>query len=425
MLSVTHLLNGTATPGDALRYGRDTKRMPAHMLHYSKDKKPIVVWNCTRRCNLHCMHCYSSSENREYPGELTTEQGKKLIDDLADFGVPTLLLSGGEPLMRSDVVELGAYARQKGLRVVLSTNGTLIDREMATRLKGAGLAYVGISIDGMREVHDKIRGVKGAFDKSIQALRYCREEGIRVGLRFTVHAQNIKELPAVFKLMEDEGINRMCVYHLAYAGRGERIQRFDLTPPETRGVVKMIFDQSEAWHKKGIDIDLLTADNHADNVMMYWRIKEKDPERAEDVLQMLRWNGGNQSGIAITSIDPLGEVHADQFSWNYSFGNVKERPFGEIWMDASDPRMAILKDRAKHLKGRCAVCKWRDICNGSLRARAESYFGDWLAPDPGCYLTDAEIGLKPGTPEWEVAHEFIVPVQEREMEKATAAISPA
>ncbi len=425
MLSVTHLLNGTATPGDALRYGRDTSKMPAHLLHYSKDKKPIVVWNVTQRCNLHCMHCYSNSQDKEYPGELTTEEGLRFIDDLADFGVPTLLLSGGEPLMRPDIYQLAEHASKKGMRVVLSTNGTLITKDVAKRLMDAGLAYVGISIDGTREVHDKIRGVKGAFDKSIQALKNCREEGIRVGLRFTVHAQNLHELPAVFKLMEDEGINRMCVYHLAYAGRGEKMQRFDLTPAETRRVVKMIFDQSEEWHRKGLDIDLLTADNHADNVFMYWRIRSKDPERAEEVLQMLRWNGGNQSGIAIASVDPKGNVHADQFSWHYSFGNVKERPFGEIWTDTSDPRMAILKDRAAHLKGRCAVCKWRDICNGSLRARAESYFGDWLAPDPGCYLTDAEIGLEPGTLEWDVARQFIVPVQEPEMERETAAISPA
>lgn len=394
MLSVTRLLCGTATPGDALRYGRHTGSLPSHLLHYSQDKRPVVVWNLVRRCNLRCLHCYSDSRDQDYPSELSTEEGMRLIDDLAAFGVPTLLFSGGEPLMRPDVFELAAYAREKGLRCVLSTNGTLIDEATAQKIKEAGFAYVGVSIDGLEDTHDRVRGERGAFRRTLSGIRNCRDIGIRVGLRFTVHKLNVNELPAIFDLMEQERIPRCCIYHLAYAGRGDRIRRSDLTPQETRQVVDAIFDRAEDFHRRGIENDILTVDNHADGPYLYMRLKQRQPERAAEVYQMLKWNGGNQSGVAIACVDNLGNVHPDQFSWHHTFGNVKQRAFGEIWQDTSHPLMAILKDRKPHLKGRCRECRYLDICNGNLRVRAEKYYGDILAPDPACYLTDEEIGLK-------------------------------
>jgi radical SAM protein with 4Fe4S-binding SPASM domain len=393
MLGVTKVLCGTATPGDALRYGRDTSRLPAHLLHYSADKKPIVVWNITRRCNLRCVHCYSDSCDQEYAGEMSTQEGRRLIDDLADYGVPTLLFSGGEPLLRQDLWELAAYARQKGLRTVLSTNGTLIGPEEARRIREAGFSYVGVSIDGAGETHDRIRGRKGSFQEAVRGIRNCQAQGVRTGLRFTVHRLNVEELPAIFRLLEEEDIPRLCVYHLAYAGRGDRMQRTDLDPPETRRVVDAIFSAAVDLHRRGVEKDILTVDNHADNAYAWMRVLQDEPERADDVKRMLEWNGGNQSGIAIACVDNVGEVHADQFSWHYSFGNVRERRFAEIWEDRSDPVMEILKDRSSRLKGRCGGCRFLKMCNGNLRVRAERYWGDWLAPDPACYLTDEEIGV--------------------------------
>ncbi|MFQ6015566.1 MAG: radical SAM protein [Anaerolineae bacterium] len=410
MLGVTRLLNGTMTPGDVLRYGRSTARGPAHLLHYSQDKRPIVVWNCTQRCNLHCMHCYADAADRDFPGEMITAEGKQLLEDLAEFRVPTVLFSGGEPLTRPDLFELAAYARDMGLRCVLSTNGTLITPAVARRIQEAGFTYVGVSLDGLEPVHDRIRGVKGAFHQALAGIRHCREEGIRVGLRFTVHGKNVQDLEEVFDLLEEERIPRCCIYHLAYAGRGDRIKQFDLTPEQTRRVVDAIFARSRDFFRRGIEVDLLTVDNHADNVYLYLTLRKEDPDRAGEVLQMLRWNGGNQSGIAIAAVDPLGNVHPDQFSWHHTFGNVRERKFGQIWTDGRHPLLSIFKDRKAHLKGRCRVCRYLDICNGNLRARAESYFGDLLAPDPGCYLTDQEIGIAPGTPEADEAARWPVPV---------------
>ena len=411
MLSVSKLLTGAATPADALRYGRLTADLPPHLLHFSADKKPVVVWNLTRRCNLFCMHCYADAHDRDYPGELTAEEGRALLDDLAAFGTPVVLFSGGEPLTRPDLFELADYARTKGLRCVLSTNGTLITPEVAQRILDSGFTYAGISIDGIGAVHDKVRGKQGAYEEAMRGLRLCRDAGIRVGLRFTVHRRNLDQLPAVLDLLESEDIPRCCVYHLAYSGRGDLIRSFDLTPAETRAAVSYIFDRTEDFHRRGLDKEILTVDNHTDGVLLYLRVLRDQPQRAGDVRRMLEWNGGNQSGIAVASVDPLGDVHADQFSWMYSFGNVRDRPFSAIWTDTSHPRMAVLRDRRKYLKGRCQICKFFDMCNGNLRARAESYSGDFQSPDPACYLTDEEIGIISGSYESQMAARWPVPVQ--------------
>ena len=407
MLSVSRLLNGTATSADALRYGRDSSRLPAHMLHFSRDKKPVVVWNVTRRCNLHCIHCYSSSKDQEYPGELATAEGRELLDDLAAFGVPTVLFSGGEPLMRPDLFDLVEHARRLDLRAVLSTNGTLIDEQTADRVASAGFSYVGISFDGVGKSHDRVRGKRGAYGASLEALRLLRDRGMRVGMRFTVHNGNLGELPAIFDLADREEIDRICIYHLAYAGRGERIQSLDLTPVQARAAVQYVFDRAEAFEKQGKFKEILTVDNAADAVLLLERVRQRQPGREDEVRRMLEWNGGNQSGIAVASVDPAGGVHVDQFSWVHSLGNVRERRFSQIWQDDSEPRLAALRSTPRPIKGRCSSCSFRTLCNGNLRARAESYFGDFLAPDPACYLTDQEIGLAE-----ESAGEWRVPVQE-------------
>lgn len=395
MLGVTRLLCGTATPGDPLRFGREARRLPPHLLHYSEDKKPVVVWNTTRRCNLHCGHCYTDSFDREYAGELTTEEGLRLIDDLAAFGVPVILFSGGEPLIRPDLLDLIRHAQHRGIRAVISTNGTLITPEKAREMASINLSYVGVSIDGPEKVHDKFRGKVGAFQEAIRGIRYCRDAGLRVGLRVTLTEYNYPYLDDIFDLIEQEDIPRACFYHLAYAGRGAKISDHDLLHKQTRAAVDKIFERTVDFHNRGITKDILTVDNHTDGVYLYLTVKEQEPERAEDVYQMLRWNGGNQSGVAIGDIDNLGNVHADQFSQHYSFGNVRERPFSEIWQDTTHPIMAVLKNRRGHIKGRCARCPHFDICNGNLRVRAESYYGDIWAEDPACYLSDEELGIVP------------------------------
>lgn len=394
MIGISKLYCGTVEPSDALRYGRDSKKLPSHLLQFSKDKKPVVVWNMTRRCNLKCVHCYAQAKDIEFKNELSTEEGKALIDDLAEFGSPVMLFSGGEPTLRKDLPELAAYAREKGMRAVISTNGTLIDKELAKKLKDVGLSYVGVSLDGIRETNDKFRGQKGAFDAALRGLHNCQEVEIKVGLRFTINKQNVADIPAIFELLEKENIPRICFYHLVYAGRGSEMVNEDLSLEESRKAVDLILEKTRELHEKGFPAEVLTVDNHCDGPYLYMKLLKENPERAAEVFELLSMNQGNSSGIGIGCVSWDGSVHADQFWRHYSFGNVRERPFSEIWNDLSDELMAGLKDRKPLIKAngdRCAKCKWFDVCNGNFRVRAEAVYGNVWADDPACYLTKEEI----------------------------------
>jgi radical SAM protein with 4Fe4S-binding SPASM domain len=363
----------------------------------SSERRPVTAWNITRTCNLKCIHCYTDSDAKDYAGELTTEQGKKLIEDLADFNIPALLFSGGEPLIRPDVFELVDHAKKQNLRCTLSTNGVLITEEVAKKIKESGFVYVGISLDGIGEINDLFRGKEGAFKKAMRGFRNCVAVGQRTGLRLTLTRHNYENLHQIFDFIEAEGIQRACFYHLVYAGRGRGIANEDLTHEETRHAMDIIMERTDEMHKRGLHKDILTVDNHVDGIYLYMKLREKNPERAEKVLKMLEWNGGGRysSGVSFGNIDFFGNVHADQFWQDYSFGNVTERKFGEIWLDESDPIMHGLKHRLDHLKGRCAVCKWLNACGGSMRVRGNAVFDDPFAPDPACYMTDEEIGLTP------------------------------
>ena len=395
MIGISKLYCGTVEPSDVLRYGRESKKLPSHLLQFSKDKKPVVVWNMTRRCNLKCVHCYAQAKDIEFENELSTEEGKALIDDLANFGSPVILFSGGEPTLRKDLPELVAYAREKGTRAVISTNGTLIDRDLAKRLKDVRLSYVGVSLDGIRETNDRFRGMKGAFDAALRGLHNCQEEGIKVGLRFTINKQNVRDIPAIFDILEEEKIPRICFYHLVYAGRGSKMVSEDLSLEESRQAVDLIMEKTKKLHEKGFAAEVLTVDNHCDGPYLYMKLLNGNPERAAEVFELLSMNQGNSSGIGIGCVSWDGSVHADQFWRHYSFGNVRERPFSEIWNDLSDELMAGLKNRKLLIKAHgdsCARCKWFDVCNGNFRVRAEAVYGDVWADDPACYLTKEEIG---------------------------------
>jgi len=393
MIGISKLYCGTVEASDVLRYGRRSQDLPSHLLQFSQDKKPVVVWNVGQRCNLRCVHCYAHSRDVDYTGELTHDEGLRLIDDLAAFGAPVLLFSGGEPLMRPDIMPLIAHARERGMRAVLSTNGTLITPEVAAQLKEFGLSYVGISLDGLEETNDRFRGMRGAFQQAIAGIRNCQEAGIKVGLRFTMNRRNVQDLDGIFDLLYEEQIPRICFYHLVYAGRGTKLIADELSHEESRRAVDLIIDRTAALHKAGFPAEVLTVDNHCDGPYLYLRLLREDPQRAEKALELLQMNGGNSSGIGIGCVSWDGQVYADQFWRHYPLGNVRERPFSEIWMDTADPLMAGLKNRKPLLKGRCAQCKWLDLCNGNFRVRAEAVTDDVWQPDPACYLTDEEIGL--------------------------------
>lgn len=391
MIGISKLYCGTVEPSDALRYGRMSSRLPSHLLQFSQDKRPVVVWNVTRRCNLSCVHCYAHAQDRSFADELSTNEGKALIDDLARFGVPVLLFSGGEPLVRKDLPELAEYAVKRGMRAVVSTNGTLISPQMAITLKQIGLSYVGISLDGMEKINDHFRGVNGAYRSALAGIQNCQDVGIKVGLRFTINRFNVGEIPSIFDLLEEMNIPRVCFYHLVYAGRGSDLIKDDLNHEQTRKALDLIMDRTRDLHERNKPKEVLTVDNHADGPYLYLRLLKQDPQRAREVLELLKMNQGNNSGVGIGCISWDGQVHADQFWRHYSFGNVKDRPFSEIWTDTSDPLMNQLKQKKKYAQGKCKTCRWLDICAGNFRVRSEAVTGDIWQPDPACYLTEQEI----------------------------------
>jgi heme d1 biosynthesis radical SAM protein NirJ len=358
-----------------------------------KPPGPVVIWNLIRRCNLNCIHCYSLSADVDFPNELSTDEVFRVMDDLKAFRVPVLILSGGEPLLRPDIFEISARAKAMRFYVGLSSNGALIDEPIADRIAAIGYDYVGVSLDGIGAVHDRFRRQEGAFDKSLRGMRLLRERGIKVGLRFTVTERNVESLPAMLDLMETEEIDKFYLSHLVYAGRGNRYRADDARHRTTREVMDLVIERCRRHVAQGRETEFVTGNNDADGVYFLRWVERHRPERATHIREKLEAWGGNSSGVNVANIDNLGNVHPDTFWWHYSLGNVRERPFGAIWQDVSDPMMAGLKAKPRRISGRCGACAEFAICGGNTRVRAMQTTGDPWAEDPACYLSDGEIGL--------------------------------
>jgi radical SAM protein with 4Fe4S-binding SPASM domain len=387
MINLTRLYLGESQPADGLRYGIGHGRPFAN----AAERRPVVVWNITRRCNLRCIHCYSDSEPRGYLGELDFREAKAVIDDLADFGVPAVLLSGGEPLTHPDFFSIARYATERGLRLTLSTNGTLLRRATAYSIRQIGFSYVGISLDGIGETHDTFRGKKGAFEGAVEAFRNCKRVDQKAGLRLTLTSHTIDNLPRILDFIEEEDIPRVCFYHLVFSGRGAGLQLVD--PVRLREAVDVILDRITDWKRRGVTREVLTVDQPADAAHIYLRLLREDPVRAEEMLALMQWNGGgaNSSGVGIANIDSVGNVHPDQFWQTHNLGNVREMPFSRIWTESKDELLHGLRNRLPLLQGRCKTCRFQKLCGGGFRVRAAQIHNDPWAEDPGCYLSNAEI----------------------------------
>ena len=354
---------------------------------------PVVIWNLIRRCNLTCRHCYSISADKDFPGELSTQEVYGVMDDLKSFRVPVLILSGGEPLLRPDIFDIATRAKQMGFYVGLSSNGTLIDAANIGRVAEVGFDYVGVSLDGIRDTHDKFRRMVGAYDRSLNAIRLARDAGIKVGVRFTLTQHNEHDLPALLELMERENIDKFYLSHLNYAGRGNIDRRHDSVFETTRRVMDLLFDTCWSYLERGLDKEFVTGNNAADGVYLLFWVRSRFPQLEAHLRAKLAQWGGNSSGVNVANIDNLGNVHPDTFWWHYSIGNVRARPFSAIWPDTSDALMAGLKASPRKIKGRCGECAYFDVCGGNTRVRAQQLTGDAWQEDPACYLSDEEIGI--------------------------------
>ncbi|MGI9302727.1 MAG: heme d1 biosynthesis radical SAM protein NirJ [Gammaproteobacteria bacterium] len=367
---------------------------PTPLRAQRKPSGPVVIWNLIRRCNLTCKHCYSISADRDFPGELSTAEVFVVMDDLKSFGVPVVILSGGEPLLRPDIFEISNRAKAQGFYVGLSTNGTLVTGSNIDAIREVGYDYIGISIDGLRDTHDRFRRKEGAFDASIAGVRLCRDHGIKVGLRFTMTQDNAAELPALIDLMRAEDVDKFYLSHLNYAGRGNRNRKSDVVHNTTRWAMDLVFDAAWQDAQRGGNLEFVTGNNDADAVYLIHWVRARMPSLEAHIRAKLAQWGGNSTGVNIANIDNVGNVHPDTFWWHYAIGNVREKPFSQIWTDVSDPLMAGLKSRPRPVEGRCGACGYLDVCGGNTRVRAHQTTGNWWAEDPACYLTDDEIGVR-------------------------------
>jgi heme d1 biosynthesis radical SAM protein NirJ len=352
---------------------------------------PVVVWNLIRRCNLTCRHCYTASSDKDFHGELSSSEVFRVLEELKDFQVPALILSGGEPLLRPDIFEIAAYAKKLGFYLGLSSNGTLMDREMAAKIADVGFNYVGVSLDGLQEKHDYIRGKSGAFVESINGIRNCRERGVKAGIRFTPTKENITDLPGLLELMDRESIDRFYLSHWNYAGRGSANQQEDSARTATRQLVENMFELALEDLQAGRSREFVTGNNDADGVFFLLWVEQRFPGKYQKAKELLIKWGGNASGVGIANIDNKGHVHPDIFWWDYSLGDLQKASFREIWQCENDPLMVGLRQKPRPVTGRCGACDYLNICGGNTRVRAFQSSGDFWAEDPGCYLTDDEI----------------------------------
>ena len=354
---------------------------------------PVVIWNLIRRCNLTCEHCYSISADKDFAGELSTQEVFAVMDQLKAARVPVLILSGGEPLLRPDIFDIARRAKAMGFYVGLSSNGTLIDERNIDAIAAIGFDYVGVSLDGIGATHDRFRRKQGAYAASLHGIRLCRARGLKVGVRYTMTEGNAHDLPALLKLVEDENIDKFYFSHLNYAGRGNKNRAGDARHRTTRAAMTLLFDTCLELHQRGIEKDFVTGNNDADGPFLLQWVQQRFPAHADATAARLRRWGGNASGVNVANIDNLGIVHPDTMWWHVPLGNVRERAFGEIWHDLGNPLLAGLKQHPRKLEGRCGACRYLDICNGSSRVRAAQVTGNPWAEDPGCYLSDEEIGV--------------------------------
>lgn len=389
MINCTKLLQSTETLKEIERYSKVDEATPKWMLRFSKVTSPMVVWNTTKECNLRCHHCYLNAGVAE-KGELTSREAMNLIEDLAEIRSPMLVFSGGEPVLREDVYELNKYAMELGLRTILSSNGALITREVAQKIKDAGFVYVGVSLDGSREAHDRFRGVNGAFDESIKGLRNLMEVGVNTGVRFAITHQNYGELPKVLKIVKREGIPRFSVFQLVYAGRGREIINWDIFNYQRRRVMDYIIKEAE----KCRDMNIVTADNYADGIYLLKQVAEHEPGRAREVEKLLSMQSGCPAGDKLANVDNMGNVHLCPYWQSRIIGNVREQKFSDIWFDEDNELLTKMRDKTRYLKGKCSRCRLSYLCRG-CRVRAEVVHGDPLGEDPACYLSEKEISTLP------------------------------
>lgn len=391
MNRITQCMHGRGTVSGVMRHRHKQQGdVPSNFLAFSGMYRPVVFWNITDRCNLSCTHCYNKSgPDRSTVGELTTTEAIRVIDDLADMGVPLILFTGGEPLMREDIWDLALHAKSRGLKMALSTNGTLITREVATRIKECGIEYAGISLDGARaETHDRFRNLPGAFDQTIAAFAACRQAGLRCGVRITLTKENRHELEELVDLAISLGSSRFCLYWLVPAGRGnDSYSRLQLDKNEVNDALSLLYRKAKETDPE--TMEFLTVDAPQDCVHLLASMEKDRSDDLVDARKLLEsLKGGCSAGTRVANIDAQGNIFPCQFARSPEFlvGNIRSQSFSGLWNDSHNPVLARFREKQARFKGRCRTCTHRFLCGGGCRVRAHAVEGDFYAEDPFCFV---------------------------------------
>jgi Fe-coproporphyrin III synthase len=391
MNRITQCLHGRGTVSAVLKHRHAPQgEVPSAYLGFSPMPRPVIFWNLTEKCNLSCTHCYSrSGPDRATDGELTTTEALAFIDDLAAMGVPLILFSGGEPLLRHDIWELADHAAAKGIKVALSTNGTLITADVAAKIRKSGIEYAGISLDGATAAtHDRFRQSPGAFDRSVAAFARCRDAGVRCGVRVTLTQENFSELGALIDLAVSLGASRFCLYWLVPSGRGsDSYVRIQLGPREVTEALGLLYRKAQE-----IDpgtMEFLTVDSPQDCIHLLQSMeRDNSPDLAGARELLASLNGGCSAGNRVANVDPLGNVYPCQFARSSDFliGNIRTTPFSTLWADSTHPVLARFRQRPVQAGGKCGTCGFFNLCGGGCRVRAYAEAGDFSAGDPFCFV---------------------------------------
>jgi radical SAM protein with 4Fe4S-binding SPASM domain len=391
MNRITQCLFGRGTVSALMQHRHQPPgHVPSRYLAFADLRKPVVFWNLTNRCNLSCKHCYSQSDPHcQTEGELTTTEALGLIDDLAGMGIPLILFTGGEPLLREDIRELADHAAFRGIKTALSTNGTLITAEVARTIRKSGIEYVGISLDGARaETHDRFRNSPGSFKRSVSAFTHCCSAGVRCGVRVTLTRENYDELESLVDLARTLGASRFCLYWLVPCGRGrDAYERLQLGRGEVTEALSLLYRKAKETDPAAMEF--LTVDAPQDCIHLLQSMeRDRSPDLADAQNLLKSLKGGCSAGDRVANIDPWGDVYPCQFARSEDFfiGNIKERLFSEIWTDDAHPVIARFRTKNPSIGGKCRDCGYFHLCGGGCRVRAYAGAGDFSAEDPFCFV---------------------------------------
>lgn len=391
MININRLMNASLTRKDVQNYqGNSVKEIPTHLLRYAKPKAPMVIWNITQKCSLSCPVCHLHAGEQAAEGELTTREAENFLQDLAQMGVVMVSIYGGEPLTRPDLFYLISYAKNLGLRMILSVNGTMIDDQRARNIKQAGIDYVGINLDGLAQMGSGQMDLVGGLERLYPHLQAFRDAGLGFGVRITVNPENAATLPDVVRTLEEMGITRFALFQLPHhTGKYD----WNLTNNQRRKIMEFLIESHTNFLHKNVPMEIVTEDNYVDGIFLLRSMQEMDAEKGEAIGELLKIQGGCPAGSRLVNVDHLGNVHPCASWRHFTVGNVKERPLSELWTDPDITIWHALRNKSVSIKGKCGRCDYLSLCGG-CRVRADGKYADFLAEDPACYLKEEEIKEK-------------------------------